>query len=157
MNTELGTTSLVGKEGWKFDLIADRAAQANQSTGEVVIGIRHGQINHSPTELPGYMRASIYTIEPTGDLTYVYINLGSHVLVSSAPSSYQGKADDPIWISFDQDHMHLFDANTDLALPGGFTRRLDPTGGTVSADKLTVDGAADLQTSSQLREPMEHR
>ncbi len=129
-----GETRLVGSDGWNFTLTPERAAQANRSGGEVVVGIRHGQIALSQSEQPGYMPASIYTVEPTGDLTYVYINLGSHVLVSSAPSDFDGRADDPIWIKLDQDHMHLFDAQTDQALTNGPLRGLDPAGGTVSAN-----------------------
>ena len=64
----------------------------------------------SRTEQPGAIPATIYTTEPTGDLTYVYINLGSSVIVASAGNDFSANADDPIWVAFDQKQMHLFDA-----------------------------------------------
>ena len=62
------------------------------------------------------MPASIYTVEPTGDLTFVHLRLGEHLLVASAHADFRANPDDPIWIEFDQDHLHVFDANTEAAL-----------------------------------------
>ena len=62
------------------------------------------------------MAATIYTVEPTGDLTYVHINLGNSVIVASAPMDFRGTPDDKVWLTFDQDHIHLFDAETEQAL-----------------------------------------
>jgi multiple sugar transport system ATP-binding protein len=112
-----GSTSLVGEDGWRLPLTAARGAQARQSLGDVVIGVRHGQVKLHRTENPMAMPARVYTVEPTGDLTYVHINLGNSVLVASASSDFTARPDDPIWVEFDQDHIHLFDAETEQALP----------------------------------------
>lgn len=112
-----GTTWLVGAEGWRMPLNAARGTQARQSTGEVIIGVRHGQVRLHRSEIPGAMPARIYTVEPTGDMTFVHIRLGEAIIVASADAGFMAEPDDPIWIEFDQDHVHLFDAHTEQALP----------------------------------------
>ena len=63
------------------------------------------------------MPARIYTVEPTGDLTYVHVGLGKQVLIASAPGTYRGKADQSIRLDFDQDRLYLFDGATEKSLP----------------------------------------
>jgi multiple sugar transport system ATP-binding protein len=119
-------TYIVGEDDWRLLLTPDRGAQARLSTGEVVLGVRHGQVLLHRTETPGTMPARVYTIEPTGDLTFVHIRLGNLVIVASAGSDFVAHPDDPIWLEFDQDHIHLFDAQTEQALPrvSGVSRTL---------------------------------
>jgi multiple sugar transport system ATP-binding protein len=62
------------------------------------------------------MPARIYTVEPTGDLTYVHLWLGDQLLVASAPGTYRAAADQPIKLDFDQERLYLFDAETKRAL-----------------------------------------
>ena len=91
-------------------------SRAGASSGEVVVGVRHGHVLLHRQEHPAAMPARIYTVEPTGDLTFVHIRLGSLLLVASTDPSFQARPDDPIWIEFDQEHLHLFDTATDTAL-----------------------------------------
>ena len=62
------------------------------------------------------MPARIYTVEPTGDLTYVHVKLGDHLLVASTEAGFRADPDSPLWITFDQEHLHLFDAETEQLL-----------------------------------------
>ncbi|HRA47128.1 MAG TPA: ABC transporter ATP-binding protein [Thermomicrobiales bacterium] len=122
-------TWLTNSDGWSFQLSPERAEQTRHSSGAVTLGIRHGHIAVSRTEVPDAMLAKVYTIEPTGDITFVYLNLGNAVLVASAPADFRMTPDAPIWIRFDQEQLHLFDAVSEQALPGPGTRRVDPAGG----------------------------
>ena len=63
-----------------------------------------------------HLPPSIYTVEPTGDLTFVHFRLGGQLLVASAHADFRANPDDPIWVEFDQDHLHVFDANSQAAL-----------------------------------------
>ena len=58
----------------------------------------------------------IYTVEPTGDITYAYVSLGSVNLVVSVPPSVLLAPDDPVWLTFDQERLHLFDGESQQAL-----------------------------------------
>jgi multiple sugar transport system ATP-binding protein len=102
--------------GWELPLSPANAQRAAASTGDIVVGVRHGQIGLHRQARPGAIAARIYTVEPTGDLTYVHIRLGEYLLVASTDADFRAAPDDPIWVEFDQEHLHLFDATTELAL-----------------------------------------
>lgn len=113
--TENGEVAIQSAEGWRHPLSAENARRA-ASSGEVILGVRHGNIRLFREERPGTVETRIYTVEPTGDLTYVHLRLGSYLLVASTDADFQADPDDPIWIAFDQQHLHLFDAATEQTL-----------------------------------------
>ena len=61
-------------------------------------------------------------MEPTGDITYVHVFLGESFIIVSVTPDVRLRADQPVWIEFDQERLHLFDATTEQAL-----RRLTAT------------------------------
>jgi multiple sugar transport system ATP-binding protein len=83
---------------------------ANQ---KLIVGVRHTGIPllSSNEGIP----ARIYTVEPTGDLTFVHFHVGDHLLTAST-ERFQANMGDPIGIRFSEDHLHLFDADSSLAL-----------------------------------------
>jgi multiple sugar transport system ATP-binding protein len=111
------TVTVKGADGWILTLTEQRAKQAVQSSGDVVVGIRHGHIKLHFAPVPNAFPARIYTVEPTGDLTFVHFKVGDAVLVASASTDFKAKPDDQIWVEFDQNELHVFDATTELALP----------------------------------------
>ena len=62
--------------------------------------------------LPG----RLYTVEPTGDITFVHVQLGSAFLVASTTESFRGTPDQPVRVELDQQHLYLFDRETQQAL-----------------------------------------
>jgi multiple sugar transport system ATP-binding protein len=105
-----------GDDGWTFALKGELGRRALASSGQVLLGVRHGHVRLSLTPEPGWMEGRVYTVEPTGDLTFVHVQLGKHLLVASTDPEFRAQPDASIWITFDQDHLHLFDAETDLRL-----------------------------------------
>ena len=57
----------------------------------------------------GRLPGKVYTVEPTGDITYVHVHLGSTIVVVSVDPDFRLAPDEPVWIEFDQDRIHLFD------------------------------------------------
>jgi multiple sugar transport system ATP-binding protein len=84
----------------------------------VVLGVRHPNMRLHLTAQPGALAARIYTVEPTGDVTFVHVRLGEHIPVASIGADFRANADDPVWIDFEQQHLHLFDKQTEAALTG---------------------------------------
>jgi multiple sugar transport system ATP-binding protein len=114
--TESGRTLLRGS-GWELPLSSSNAARARASTGgEVVLGVRHGNLRLLPQSAEAGLAARVYTVEPTGDITYVHVRLGDQLLVASVPGLYRINADEPIRLEFDQDHLYLFDRQSTEAL-----------------------------------------
>ncbi len=104
-------------DGWDFALSSENAAKAKTSTqGHLILGVRHGHVRVLPESSPNGLPAKIYTVEPTGDITYVHAQLGDQFLVASTSERFRGSADQPIRLEFDQDHLYLFDRATGQAL-----------------------------------------
>jgi multiple sugar transport system ATP-binding protein len=110
--------SLQGEHGWTCELSPRNAHKALASTsGDVIVGARHSTIALHQQPEPGTIPSRVYTVEPTGDITYVHVHLGEAVAVVSVPPDIRLAPDDPVWIAFDQQKLHLFDAATQQALP----------------------------------------
>jgi multiple sugar transport system ATP-binding protein len=117
VTTRDGQVAVAGDSGWSLPLADAPGRRAlSSSTGQVIAGVRHGHIRLSLEPQAGWMEGRVYTVEPTGDLTYVHLKLGDHLLVASSHADFRAAPDAPIWIMFDQDHLHLFDAETEQLL-----------------------------------------
>lgn len=107
---EGGTIWLRSDDGWAYPLDAKRGAIAQQAgSGTVVAGLRHNAIEIHHSERPHAVPLRVYTVEPTGDLTYVHGYLGKDLIVASVSPDSRISADDVVWVTFDLEHMHLFD------------------------------------------------
>jgi multiple sugar transport system ATP-binding protein len=116
VGTDGGTTVIRGAE-WELALTPANAARVRASaTGQVIVGARHANIAVLPDSATTGLPARVYTVEPTGDLTYLHVWLGKQLLVASAPGTYRGAPDQPIRLEFDQARLYLFDAETERAL-----------------------------------------
>jgi multiple sugar transport system ATP-binding protein len=112
--------ALVSKDGWRYGLSPENARKALRSTtGEVVLGARHSTIRLQREEKPSGVPGRVYTVEPTGDITYVHIDLGSSIIVASVAPDFRLASDDKVSVEFDQRRLHLFDAATQQALTAG--------------------------------------
>ncbi len=78
--------------------------------------MRHNSVRLYQAEQPGAIKARVYTVEPTGDVTFVHFRIGEHILAASVDPSIQISADEPIWVDFDQRNIHLFDAQSKATL-----------------------------------------
>jgi multiple sugar transport system ATP-binding protein len=63
--------------------------------------------------------AKVFIVERMGDMAVVIANVqDSRLQVVTAPS-FNARPNDPVWLSFDPEHCHLFDMETDLVLANG--------------------------------------
>jgi multiple sugar transport system ATP-binding protein len=58
----------------------------------------------------------VYNVEPTGDVTFVQVFVADSVVNVSLEPTARIEADDTVWVEFDQARMHLFDAETTMAV-----------------------------------------
>lgn len=113
-------TSLTSDDGWSYELSPENARKAMRaSSGTVVLGARHSTIKLLGESRPGAVRGRIYTVEPTGDITFVHVYLGSSIIVASVSPDVRLAPDDEVWVEFDQQKLHLFDGATEQALTAG--------------------------------------
>ncbi len=81
-----------------------------------MLGARHSTVRLHKQPSQGAVPGKVYTVEPTGDVTFVQVYLGDAVVVVSLEPSMVILPDEPVWIEFDQNKMHLFDGETTMAL-----------------------------------------
>jgi multiple sugar transport system ATP-binding protein len=114
----LAGDTLEGPDGWRVALSPANARKAaGAASRAVILGARHSTIALSTEAVAGAVEGRIYTVEPTGDITYVHVRLGAETVVISVAPTLRLLPDAPVWLSFDQDKIHLFDATTGRALP----------------------------------------
>ena len=115
--TNGGTVSVANDDGWSFALSPENARKAARSTnGAVVLGARHSTIKLHTEECADVIRGRVFTVEPTGDITYVHVYLGTSLLIVSVTPDVRLAPDDAVWLAFDQQKLHLFDGVTERAL-----------------------------------------
>jgi multiple sugar transport system ATP-binding protein len=119
-----GGMAAIRGDGWQVPLSAANSRRAAASSGDVVVGVRHNHVKLAHHQEPGAQEAKIYTVEPTGDITFVHLRLGSQILIASVDPGFRAQLDETVWISFDQEYLHLFDARTEAALPADETARM---------------------------------
>jgi multiple sugar transport system ATP-binding protein len=109
--------ALRSADGWSYALSPANARKAlSASSSEVILGARHSTIMVHREATPDAVPGRVYTVEPTGDITYAHVNLGTASLVVSVAPGFHLAPDQTIWIAFDQERLHLFDAKTGKAL-----------------------------------------
>ena len=81
-----------------------------------MLGARHCTVKLHKTKVRDAVPAKVYTVEPTGDVTFVQVYLGAATVIVSLEPHIAIEPDEPVWIEFDQKQIHLFDGVTQKAL-----------------------------------------
>jgi multiple sugar transport system ATP-binding protein len=110
-------TLLRGSGGWEMPLSAVNARKAqNAGNGKVVLGARHSTLKLHRAQKAGAVPGKVYSVEPTGDVTFVQVFVDSDMVNVSLDPTVAIEPDETVWVEFDQDRMHLFDGATTAAL-----------------------------------------
>lgn len=101
----------------KVPLPADYVT-ANRVNGQAVqAGIRPENVRvtaRQPAEA-GWLRGSIFAVEPIGGDMLVAVTLGSTRLLAKVAAGFVANMDDACWIALDITKIHLFDASDGMA------------------------------------------
>ena len=110
--------TLESKDGWRLALSEANTRKVLAAQSSVVtFGARHNTIRLATQETLGAIAGRVYTVEPTGDIVYAHIRMGTETIIVSLPPEVQPAPNQTVWLSFDQEKLHLFDGKTGLALP----------------------------------------
>jgi multiple sugar transport system ATP-binding protein len=110
-------TVLRSAEGWDLPLSAMNARKAQSAAAnKVVLGARHSTVKLHKSAAPGSVPGKVYTVEPTGDVTFAQVFIAGAVVNVSLDPSIAIKPDELVFIEFDQERIHLFDGKTTMAL-----------------------------------------
>lgn len=115
--SEAGHFSLKSPEGWSLTLSDENSRRANTArSNKLVLGARHSTIRLYTEAQPDAIPGRVYTVEPTGDITFVQVYLGDAVVIVSLDPTIEIEPDTQVWLEFDQERLHLFDGETEMAL-----------------------------------------
>jgi multiple sugar transport system ATP-binding protein len=109
--------ALHSPEGWNLPLDGANARKAlSATTNQIVLGARHSTIKLHKSKIRAAVPGKVYTVEPTGDITFVQVYLGKATVIVSLEPHVAIEPDEPVWIEFDQNKLHLFDGASERAL-----------------------------------------
>jgi len=115
--SEAGHFSLKSPEGWSLTLSDENSRRANAArSNKLVLGARHSTIRLYTEAQLDAIPGRVYTVEPTGDITFVQVYLGDAVVIVSLDPTIEIEPDTQVWLEFDQERLHLFDGETEMAL-----------------------------------------
>ncbi|HEY8416417.1 MAG TPA: ABC transporter ATP-binding protein [Limnochordales bacterium] len=112
-----------------------RAGLERASSKEVVLGVRPEDVRLSTEPADGMPAGQVYMLEPLGRDTLVDVRIGQQPIRALVPGGAAVKVGDRVWLQWDPDRLHVFDARTEARLP------IDGTAGR-AAGTGTEGGAA---------------
>ncbi|HEX2914654.1 MAG TPA: sn-glycerol-3-phosphate ABC transporter ATP-binding protein UgpC [Chloroflexia bacterium] len=83
---------------------------------EVVMGIRPEHISDArysqDTDASNVIESNVEVVEPMGSEVYIYLSSGKHSFQARVDSRTRVRPGDPLQVTFDMDHLHVFDKQT---------------------------------------------
>lgn len=112
-----GDAVALAGDGWQMPLSAANARKAlSAKSDKVILGARHSTIALHDGPREGAVPGRVYTVEPTGDVTFVQVHVDGAIVIASLAPDVPVRSDTNVWLGFDQSRMHLFDGETQMAL-----------------------------------------
>jgi multiple sugar transport system ATP-binding protein len=106
-------------DGVQFTPRSERvqAVLSKAQSDQLVMGVRHTAFQLGATNAADSLATQIYTVEPTGDVTFVQAHIGSQlVTASTGDPHFRGRIGAPISLTVDESRLYLFDAQSTLAM-----------------------------------------
>ncbi len=97
--------------------IPDLEARVQKSTAnELVLGVRSEDVVLSTAVSKSDVRGKVVVREPLGDEIIYTVEVGEHLLKAKTEPTFLLEAGDRVGLNFEPQRIHLFDAQTELAL-----------------------------------------
>jgi multiple sugar transport system ATP-binding protein len=82
---------------------------------ELVFGFRPEHINLSTGKVEGGLEAEVYVVEPLGSEIIVDLRFADHI-VKAKTTEFRANPGDTVWVTFQEDKIHIFDKKTGQAI-----------------------------------------
>lgn len=109
---------IVGGTDWHVTLPDDLATRVRElgTVTDLIVGCRPSQVQLSTDPNARGFPAQVYTIEPTGEVTFVHLRIGKLVLVAMVSPQSPITVNDRMQVHFPGEWLHLFDAKTERSI-----------------------------------------
>ncbi|MEM4245714.1 MAG: TOBE domain-containing protein [Candidatus Bathyarchaeia archaeon] len=88
-----------------------------ESGTELIFGIRPSDITIQPEGKDRQrIEATVYTMEPMGADTVMNLKVGDDIIKTKIPATLKFDIDQRLYISFNEEAIHLFDTKTERAI-----------------------------------------
>ena len=77
---------------------------------ERIAAAEEAELHQEPTR--GAVAGEVFVVEDLGNERLVTLDVGGQFIVARMPSDYPAEMGQRLWLSFDQERAHLFDAET---------------------------------------------
>ena len=115
-----------------------RLAVDASKPADYILAIRPEDTHLSITEKPAAIQAIIYSVEPMGNETLVYVKVGSTNVVTREDAMFRAAIDTPCWLEMRADKLMLFYADNERRVPARTNGAL-PTQITLAPQSEQVD------------------
>ncbi|MFQ5862980.1 MAG: ABC transporter ATP-binding protein [Candidatus Brocadiales bacterium] len=82
-------------------------------TQKVILGIRPENVKLFSQERPGTFKAIVSVVEPMGAESFVTLVFSGHRIVARVGADFTAREDEELFIAFDKEKLHFFDATTE--------------------------------------------
>ena len=96
--------------------VPERLLAAAPGRERVVLGVRPEHVRVGGAAREGWLPTAVYVTEQMGNETLVFLRLGAGKIIARADADFRAEPETPAWIKFDDDRLHLFDADSGDAL-----------------------------------------
>lgn len=112
------SVGLVGTDGLALSLSKENAAKAEKHIGKkVFFGIRPERFfDASTVKTANKINATVDIVEPLGSETHLYVNVAGQRLIARVEPSSNYQPGNKIVLSFENEHVSLFDTDSEVAL-----------------------------------------
>ena len=109
-----GNLAIVESENFRWAIDNARAQKAAVQAGKKsVFGVRPEDVTvHYEPPAASAATCTVEVVEHMGSINYVYVTTGTQRIVASSEAAVHADAGDTVYISFDNDKVHLFDFET---------------------------------------------
>ncbi len=106
-----GDTAFILADGDSLPLPAGWRAPPGAGDGVLVLGVRPEHLGLAGPDSPASFKAVLRVLEPLGNETLLYLEIGDQPLVVRAPGHVETPIDEPLDIALPAKHLHLFAAD----------------------------------------------
>jgi multiple sugar transport system ATP-binding protein len=129
-----GSGTFIGGDDFAYDvseaLVGNITSESDSS--EYVLGIRPENIRIDNSVSAGKsIEAEVDVVEIVGSDNFIYLNIDGKECRVRTPSNIEPEQGETVTITFDEEHIHVFDTSTEQALTHGHTK--------ASADALVTE------------------
>ena len=95
-----------------YTFSSEASQQLVTESDALTLGVRPEHIQLASEDAENGVRATVNVVEPMGDLSYIYLDIGGQTYTASVDGDIQITATDEVTVVFPEDKIHLFDRNT---------------------------------------------